>query len=186
MDNAGALTTDGCETGLEYRRGRLKAYLNYTYTRSLNTLDEQVPEIAPHGANVGIQYAFTPRLRLSLRGRYLGERQNSKIIPATGNDRIEAAFVLHSALTFALPRGIDFQLVVDNLLDARLLSSHPSFAQPLSAAATLIPPERGLHVLISAVRSRMRTIAGKRRVLPPMFLILLGIAAASFAATGGL
>ncbi|MCX6559394.1 MAG: TonB-dependent receptor [Candidatus Aminicenantes bacterium] len=126
--NAGALTTDGCETGLEFRQGRLKAYLNYTYTRSINALDEQAPEIAPHGGNAGILYAFTPRFRISLRGQYLGRRKNSKIIPTTGNDRIDAALLLHAALTLSLPWGIDCQLVVNNLLDA--VYYHPSILPP--------------------------------------------------------
>ncbi len=113
---------------LEYRRGRLKAYLNYTYTRSVNRLDEQVPEIAPHGANAGILYAISPRLRVSLRGSYLGARRNSKIIPATGDDRIDAAFILHAAATLTLPGGFDLQIVVNNLLDA--VYYHPSILPP--------------------------------------------------------
>ncbi len=122
--NLGALITDGCEAGLEYRRGRLKAYLNYTYTASRETPNGQVPEIAPHGANAGIQYAFAPSLRLSFRGQYLGERKNSKVIAATGNDRIDAALILHAALSLNLPRGFDLQLVINNLLDA--VYYHPS------------------------------------------------------------
>jgi outer membrane receptor for ferrienterochelin and colicins len=127
-DNSGALTTDGCETGLEYRRGRLKTYINYTYTRSVNMIHEQVPDIAPHGGNAGILFAFTPRLHASFRAQYLGVRINSKIIPTTGNDRIEAAFVIHTALTFSLPQGVDFQLTVNNLLDA--VYYHPSILPP--------------------------------------------------------
>jgi outer membrane receptor for ferrienterochelin and colicins len=127
-DNSGALTTNGCEAGLEYRRGRLSAYLNYTYTRSLDMQDEQVPEIAPHGANMGILYAFTPRLRLSLRVQYLGERKNAKIIPTTGDDRIDEALVLHAAVSLKLSREIDLQLTVDNLLDA--VYYHPSNLPP--------------------------------------------------------
>jgi outer membrane receptor for ferrienterochelin and colicins len=126
--NAGSLTTDGCEPGLEYRRGRVKAYGNYTYTRSLDAQDRQVAEIAPHGGNAGITYAFTRNLRLSVRGQYLGVRSNPKIIPTTGNNRIDDAFVLHSALSLGLPRGFDLQLVGDNLLDA--VYYHPSNLQP--------------------------------------------------------
>ena len=127
-DNAGSLTTDGCEAGLEYRRGGVKAYLNYTYTSSLDDHDNQVSEIAPHGGNAGIQYAFTPDLRLSLRGQYLGERKNSKIIPSTGSDRIEEAFIVQAALSWSLPKGFDVQLVVNNAFDA--VYYHPSNLPP--------------------------------------------------------
>jgi len=136
-DNAGALTTNGCETSLEYRRGRLKAYINYTYTGSKDDLYNQVPEIAPHGANAGILYAFTPHLRLSFRGHYLGERTNPKIIAATGNNRIEDALILHASLSLKLRSGIDFRITINNLLDA--IYYHPSnlaasrFRQPQRA-----------------------------------------------------
>ena len=122
--NFGSVTTNGCEAAIQYQRGRMKAYANYTYNESVDASDEQVPEIAPHGANLGILYAFTTRLRLSLRGQYLGERKNSKVIPTTGNDRIDDAVVFHAALSLRLSREVDLQLVVNNLLDA--VYYHPS------------------------------------------------------------
>jgi outer membrane receptor for ferrienterochelin and colicins len=126
--NSGTLTTDGCETSLEYRRGRVKTYLNYTFTKSLDAQHRQVAEIAPHGGNVGGAFALTRSLRVSLRGQYLGERENPKIIPATGNDRIDRAFVLHSALSQKLPHGLDLQFAVNNLLDS--VYYHPSNLPP--------------------------------------------------------
>ncbi len=122
--NSGTLKTDGMEASLEYRRGRLNAYINYTYTSSRAVGNEQVPEIAPHGGNAGIRFTFAPNFVLSLRGQYLGERKNPKIIPAAGNDLIDDAFILHAALTVKLPRGFDLQLAVNNLLDA--VYYHPS------------------------------------------------------------
>ncbi len=127
-DNAGALTTNGCEAGWEYRRGRLKTYLNYTYTESRDATDAQIPEIAPHGANAGLQYTFTSSLHAGLRAQYLGRRDNPHLIPATGNTRIDGALVLHAAATLKLPRGFDLQLVVNNLLDA--VYYHPSNLAP--------------------------------------------------------
>ncbi len=126
--NFGSVTTTGCEAGLNYRRGRVNAYVNYTYAGSLDARDEQVAEIAPHGANAGFLYAFTSRLRVSVRGLYLGERKNLKIIPSTGNDRIAPAFILHAALTLKLSREVDLQLAVNNLLDA--VYYHPSNLPP--------------------------------------------------------
>jgi outer membrane receptor for ferrienterochelin and colicins len=126
--NSGALRTNGGEFGLEYRKGALGAYVNYTYTSSLDAENAQIPEIAPHGGNAGIQYAFTPAVRVSLRGQYLGERKNTKIIPATGSDRIDAAVILHAAVSVKLPRGFDLQLVINNLLDA--VYYHPSNLPP--------------------------------------------------------
>ena len=127
-DNAGALTTNGCEAGLEYRRGRLKAYINYAYIESKDDRNNQVPEIAPHAGNVGIQFAFSPRLRVSFRGQYLGERKSPKIIASTGNDQIDDALVLHATLSLKLSREVDLQLTINNLLDA--VYYHPSNLPP--------------------------------------------------------
>jgi outer membrane receptor protein involved in Fe transport len=87
-----------------------------------------MPEIAPHSANAGIQYIFTPNVRISFRGQYLGERKNPKIIMTTGNDRIDAAFILHTALSLNLPHGFDLQLFINNLLN--VVYYHPSNLPP--------------------------------------------------------
>jgi len=126
--NAGTLNVTGGEAGLEYRKGRLKAWANYTYTSSLEDGDKQVAEIAPHGCNLGLQYAFTSDLRLSLRGQYLGERKNPKIIPSTGTDVIAEAFVVYAAFSADVLKGFDVRLVVDNLFDA--VYYHPSNLPP--------------------------------------------------------
>ncbi|HNT33059.1 MAG TPA: TonB-dependent receptor, partial [Candidatus Aminicenantes bacterium] len=55
-------------------------------------------------------------------------RKNPKIIPSTGSDRIEGAFVARAALSWRLPAGFDIQLVVDNLFDA--VYFHPSNLPP--------------------------------------------------------
>lgn len=123
-DNAESLTTTGGEASLLYRKGPWRVWLNYTYTSSLDDGDIQVAEIAPHGANAGVVYALTPSLRLSLRAHYLGARNNPKIIPSTGSDRIGEALVLHAVLTVKPASGLDVQLAVNNLLDA--VYSHPS------------------------------------------------------------
>ena len=126
--NAGTLTTDGGEAGLIFRRGSWRAWASYTYTASMDEAGVQAPEIAPHGAAFGAAYAFTPRLTLSLRGCYFGERKNPKIIPSTGSDRIEGAIVARAALSWRLSAGFDVQLAVDNLFDA--VYYHPSNLPP--------------------------------------------------------
>lgn len=140
--NSGELNTDGCETGLEYRKGPLRIYANYTFTASEDAHGSQVPEIARHGGNAGFQFAFSPVLRLSLRGQYFGERTNPKPIPSTGNDRIDPALVLHGTLSWKLPRGFDLQLVVNNLLDA--VYYHPSNLDP----SRYRQPERSLRLQV--------------------------------------
>jgi outer membrane receptor for monomeric catechols len=98
--------------------------MNYTYTASLDEQGVQVAEIAPHGANMGMIFAAGRNVTLSLRGQYLGARKNPKIIPRTGSDRIEEAFLAHAVLSFKLTGGFDLQLAVNNLFDA--VYYHPS------------------------------------------------------------
>jgi len=115
--NGPKLNTDGFETTLEYARGKIKSYLNYTYNSSSYEHGEKVPEIGNHNANIGISYAFTNNIRLNIRGNYLGKRKNPKTITTTGSDYIDAAFVLHFTLSVMEFKNFDFQLIVKNLLD---------------------------------------------------------------------
>jgi outer membrane receptor for ferrienterochelin and colicin len=116
--NGPKLNTDGFETTLEYARGKIKSYLNYTYNSSSYEDGEKVPEIGNHNANIGVSYAFTNKIRLNIRGNYLGKRKNYKIIASTGSDYIDAAFVLHSTLSVLEFKNFDFHLIAKNLLDA--------------------------------------------------------------------
>lgn len=123
-DNSGSVTTNGGEAVLHFRRGPWQAWASYTYTSSVDDAEKQVAEIAPHGATMGVLVALAPDFKLCLGGRYLGERKNDKIIPATGSDIIGEAFILRAALTARLFEGFDVQLAVENLLDA--VYYHPS------------------------------------------------------------
>lgn len=126
--NAGRLDTDGGEIALEYRRGALRAYANYSITDSRDEEGNAVPEIARHMANAGAAYSVTPALTVDLRLHYLGARDNPSVIPATGDDHIDDALLLNAAFSLKLPRGFFFHLAVDNLTDA--LYFHPSNLPP--------------------------------------------------------
>lgn len=126
--NAGRVDTLGVEADAEVRLGPTRTFANYTYTRSRNEDGDPVPEIAEHGANVGVGYHLTDRIRATVWGQYLGSRQNPKVIAATGDDRIEPAFVVNASLSFLDLRGFDFQVVARNVLDA--VTYHPSNRSP--------------------------------------------------------
>lgn len=126
--NAGELRTDGVEVVLEYRRGALKTYVNYSYTDSQDERGGAVPEIALHGANAGIAYTFSDTFATDLRVRYLGERSSPAVIPATADTRIGDAVVLNATLSLKLPRGLGVQLAVDNLTNVEYY--HPSNLPP--------------------------------------------------------
>ncbi len=115
--NGQKLNTDGFETTLEYAKGKIKSYINYTYNSSSYEHEEKVPEIGKHNANIGISYAFTHNIRLNIRGNYLGKRKNFKTITTTGSDYIDPAFVIHSTLSVLELKNFDFHLMVKNILN---------------------------------------------------------------------
>ncbi len=126
--NQGELATDGAELSLEAPLGRTSLWLNYSYTRSLDEDGRQVDEIAPHMANVGLRCAPNEHLRLSVRGTYLGARSNPKTIAATGDDRIDDAFVTHLSLSWRPAAAWEVQLIARNVFDVRYY--HPSNRPP--------------------------------------------------------
>lgn len=126
--NGGRLHTLGAEAGLEARTGPLRAFANYTYTRSRDGAGAPVAEIAEHGANLGADYHLTERVRASAWGQYMGARPNPKVIAATGRSRIDPAFVLNASLSFLDLGGFDFQVHARNVLDE--VYYHPSNLDP--------------------------------------------------------
>lgn len=115
--NVGRIETTGFEGELEYKKDRWKSYLNYTYTGSATAGGGEVAEISPHSANAGVQYLFTDRLKLDLRGQYIGKRKNTNPAGAANDLWIGGAFVAHATLSLANSRGYDFQLAARNIFD---------------------------------------------------------------------
>ncbi|MBN2425915.1 MAG: TonB-dependent receptor plug domain-containing protein [Calditrichaceae bacterium] len=118
--NQGELNTNGMEFTVNYKIEKLNIYANYTYNNSQYDNDSKVPEIAEHGINGGLRYAFTNSFILNLRANYLGKRKNyDQIYQATGIKYIDPAFLIHSTLSLFDYHHFDFQIIVKNLLDAR-------------------------------------------------------------------
>ena len=113
--NAGELDTRGVEVSVELRKGRTTAWANASFCESEDETGRQVAEIARAGANAGIRYAVARGASLGLRASWLGARRNPKVIPATGDDRIEDALVLRASASVSLPRSFEASLFVDNL-----------------------------------------------------------------------
>jgi len=118
--NQGILITDGVELTLNYYTHELRPYINYTYNYShFNQQNSQIPEIAHHSANLGLQYIITNKIKFNLSGNYLGSRKNPQIIPTTGDNKVDPALVLNSVLTYSGPNNLNFQLIIKNLLDTK-------------------------------------------------------------------
>jgi outer membrane receptor protein involved in Fe transport len=122
--NRGKLETDGFELTLSHHSRDRSSYINYTYNKSRFDSGELVPEIAMHSANVGILYALTNNFKINVSGNYLGRRKNPSIIPATGKDIINPAFIVNSVLTYSDLYNMDIQLLCKNILNTEYY--HPS------------------------------------------------------------
>ena len=125
--NFGKLNTKGIETALEYRRGRLKAYINYSYTASRDEQKAQAAEIAPHGGNIGATWVFTKDFLFDVRGQYTGARKNPKIIPVTGNDLIDEALVFHATASLKL-RGDSISRSRSTISSTPFITIRPIFS----------------------------------------------------------
>lgn len=117
--NHGELETKGIELNVDYYTRHFNTYLNYTYNDSRYDNGNEVPEIAKHSANIGIQFIFTDKFKFNISGNYLGRRKNPHIILATGNDIVDPAFVLNSVLTLSNFHNLNFQLSIKNVLDKK-------------------------------------------------------------------
>jgi outer membrane cobalamin receptor len=122
--NENKLNTFGFEFYGNYSTKSLSLYANYTYTNSYEHDGIIIPEISMHTANAGITYAFTPHIRANLRANYIGGRNNPMLIPSTGNNKIDGAFLLHGAISYSDFYGFDIQLKVNNFFNEEYY--HPS------------------------------------------------------------
>lgn len=115
--NGDRINADGMEMTVDYIKGKIKSYLNYTYTLSRYKNGDVVPEIGENNSNLGITYAFLSNCRLGLWGNYLGERTNCDTISTTGSDIVDDALILNASISLLAIQGFDFHLYLKNLLD---------------------------------------------------------------------
>ena len=115
-ENQGRSETKGLELSIDYTFRKLIAYMNYTFNDSEDEDGDQVPEIARHGANVGLTYTFNNYWNLNVRGNYLGNRKNPQTITATGKDEVDSSFVVHGDIGWNY-NNWDIHITVRNLLD---------------------------------------------------------------------
>ena len=122
--NKNRMNTLGFDLYCNYSISNLIVYANYTYSNSYDQDDVSIPEISMNTTNAGITYSYNTNIKLTFRTNYLGQRKNPQIIPNTGNDKIDNAFLLHGCISYIDLHGFDFQLKVNNILNQEYY--HPS------------------------------------------------------------
>lgn len=109
----------GTEIGINYSKGKVKCYGFYTYSSPKDQGGNFLPEISAHTASTGITLNPWKALNVHLRGNYFGQKKNPQLISATGTDIIEDAIVFHGNIGYFGIRGINIQLIFNNILNAK-------------------------------------------------------------------
>ncbi|MBN1780595.1 TonB-dependent receptor [bacterium] len=116
--NHGQLNTNGYEICVEYRKRKIRSSANYTWNNSTDENNRTIPEISRHCSNLILQYSLSGKFHFSIGCHYIGRRKNTRTISTTGSNFVDAAFIVHSALTYVLSSNWEMQLAVKNLKNA--------------------------------------------------------------------
>jgi outer membrane receptor for ferrienterochelin and colicin len=126
--NRGEVTTDGLECIAQYRIQIMRLYLAYTFTDSYDGGGSRLKEISQHTAQGSVTFIVKKYLHLNFRAQFVGGRENPKIIPATGDFKIQPYLIFHGAITLMRYRGFTLQTMVENITDEKYF--HPSHRSP--------------------------------------------------------
>ena len=119
INSSAEIFTTGLEVNLQYDADKFHSFFNYTYNRSIDELTkEQLPEISTHCANAGITYLINSKLKINVRGNYIGKRNNPELIEATDSKIVGPYLIFNGAVTWELYPNMSMQLIGKNLLDA--------------------------------------------------------------------
>ncbi len=116
-NNGGQMNTNGAIFQCNYAAGDWALGANYTYSESYDVFDVAIPEISKHTANASFTYSFNKYMKLNIRGNYVGKRENTKLVAATGTKTIDPYFLVNAAFSIIDYNGISLQLAVRNVFD---------------------------------------------------------------------
>lgn len=126
--NKGDVKTIGGDVSFHFKSKYLDTDFSYTLNSSSGIGNSGIPEISHNLFSLGMLLRPKKYLTLSLRGNFIGERDNPKIIESINSYKIENAFILYATLAYS---GIDkflISLTINNLLDEEYY--HPSNRPP--------------------------------------------------------
>ncbi|HLE83027.1 MAG TPA: TonB-dependent receptor, partial [Thermoanaerobaculia bacterium] len=167
FQNLGELRIRGLQGIFTWRLGAFDLYGNYTYTDPYNTtpldgsgeplvedgerVDElRIGDIPDHQVHLGVDLRLRERYDLTLRGTYVGDRPTGRgtTVPSNPFDEIGSYYVADLALTYrnVLSRGVDLQLLVNNLLDTEYYHPGVREAGGPTYAARIPQPERAAFI----------------------------------------
>lgn len=118
----GSLRIIGGQADVRYKYKNYEIFSNVTYTDPQNTEgdeDVRIGDIADYGIRFGINAKYFEKLNINLRGNYIGEKPTGENTTISANplDKIDAYFVLNSAISYQLLDSVTGQVIVNNILD---------------------------------------------------------------------
>ncbi|NPA67090.1 MAG: TonB-dependent receptor, partial [Chlorobi bacterium] len=117
----GNLRIMGMQSNIYFNYSDFSAYLNYTFTNPYNVTEDEIRigDIASHHINFGMNLSLFDKLNLNLRGNYVGKRLTGAETTVYNNpeSEIDAYFVLNSAISYNIFKGLSFQVTVNNIFD---------------------------------------------------------------------
>ena len=117
----GNLEIKGLQSNIYFNYSNYSAYLNYSFTNPYKITGQNVRigDIASHKLNFGINALFFNKLNLNLRANWVGAKPTGKETTVANNpyDKIDAYFIINSAISYNIYKGISAQVLVNNVLD---------------------------------------------------------------------
>lgn len=117
----GNVSIQGLQSNLYFNYSNYSVYANYTFTNpyKITNVKTRIGDIASHHINFGINALFFNKLNLNLRANWSGEKLTGKETTVSSNplDKIDAYFILNSAISYRIYKNISAQIIINNILD---------------------------------------------------------------------
>ncbi len=160
-DNIGEFEIKGIQANLNYQLNSFSAWFNYTFCDPRQTysesgaVDNQVGDIAKHQFNIGVNKLFYKKLNVNLRTNFTGER---KVGPGTTVPLNSASFpsvaIFNGAVSYSNPdllKGVEVQVVCNNLLDTEYYHPGTKAADGVNAPTEILQRDRHFVLLLRYV-----------------------------------
>ncbi|MGV8090864.1 MAG: TonB-dependent receptor domain-containing protein [Mangrovibacterium sp.] len=154
----GKFEISGIQANVSYQFESFSTWFNYTFCDPRQTyaetgaVDNRVGDIAKHQFNIGVNKLFYKKLNVNLRTNFTGNR---KVGTGTTVPLNTASFpsvaIFNGAVSYSNPeilKGIEFQLVCNNLLDKEYYHPGTKAADGINSPTEILQRDRHFVLLL--------------------------------------